>query len=165
MRLPVLLLITAMVFTGSTRLSRAQASDSVTTNSAAAHPQAIGGTIATSEITLDGPITEVVTKQSSGSPQGIHLLVRGSMQIVDVSVGPYLSSDITKKISEGSQVHVTGVIQTTTKGKTYLMARQIVMNGQTLVIRNEKGFLVRYRSQNLQSDSRHAGTAQVGGAN
>jgi hypothetical protein len=164
MRLPLLLLITAMVFTGSTRLSRAQASDSVTTNSAA-HPQAIGGTIATSEITLDGPITEVVTKQSSGSPQGIHLLVRGSMQIVDVSVGPYLSSDITKKISEGSQVHVTGVIQTTTKGKTYLMARQIVMNGQTLVIRNEKGFLVRYRSQNLESDSRHAGTAQVGGAN
>jgi hypothetical protein len=164
MRPPVLLLITAMVFAGSTHLSQAQASDSPAATPTA-HPQAIGGTITSSEITLDGPITEVATKQSFGSPQGTHLLVRGSMQIVDVSVGPYLSSDIAKKISEGSQIHVTGVMQTTTKGKTYLMARQLVLDGQTLVIRNEKGFLVHYRPQNPQSDSRHAGTTQVGGVN
>jgi hypothetical protein len=163
MRAPVLLLLTAMVFAGSTHLSRAQASDTVAPTSPTVHPQAIGGTITSSEIALDGPITEVVTKQSSGSPQGTHLLVRGSMQIVDVSVGPYLSSDITRKISEGSQVHVTGVMQTTAKGKTYLMARQLVLDGQTLVIRNEKGFLVRYR--NLQSGSRHAGPTQAGGVN
>jgi hypothetical protein len=164
MRPPVLLLITAMVFAGSTHLSRAQAPDNVAA-SPIAHPQAIGGTITSSEIALEGPITEVVTKQSAGSPQGTHLLVRGSMQIVDVSVGPYLSSDIASKISEGSQVHVTGVMQTTAKGKTYLMARQLVLNGQTVVIRNERGFLVRYRSQNPQSDSRHAAPAQVGGVN
>jgi hypothetical protein len=165
MRPPVLLLLTAMVFAGSTHLSRAQASDSVAPTSSPVHPQAMGAMIASSEITLDGPITQVVTKQSAGSPQGTHLLVRGSMQIVDVSVGPYLSSDISSKISEGSQVHVTGVMQTTAKGKTYLMARQLVLNGQTIVIRNEKGFLVRYRSQIPQSDSRHAAPAQAGGVN
>jgi hypothetical protein len=163
MRPPVLLLITAMVFAGSTHLSQAQASDSPAATTPTAHPQAIGGTITSSEIALDGPITEVVTKQSSGSPQGTHLLVRGSMQIVDVSVGPYLSSDITKNISEGSQVHVTGVMLATSKGKTYLMARQLVLDGQTFVIRNENGSLVRYR--NLQSGSRHAGLTQTGGVN
>jgi hypothetical protein len=165
MRPPVLLLLTAMVFAGSTHLSRAQAHDSVAPTSPTVHPQAIGGAITSSEIALDGPITEVATKQSAGSPQGTHLLVRGSMQIVDVSVGPYLSSDITRNIVEGSQIHVTGVMQTTAKGKTYLMARQIVLNGQTIIIRNENGFLGRYRSQIPQSDSRHAGIAQVGGVN
>jgi hypothetical protein len=165
MRPPVLFLITAMVFTGSTHLSRAQASDNSAATSPTAHTQAIGGTISSSLIAVEGPVTEVVTKQSSGSPQGTHLLVRGSMQIVDVSVGPYLSPDITKNITNGSQIHVTGVMQTTAKGKTYLMARQLVLNGQTFVIRNEQGFLVRYRSQSPQSDSRHAATAQVGGVN
>jgi hypothetical protein len=163
MRPPVLLLITAMVFAGSTHLSQAQVSDSPAATSPTAHPQAIGATIISANVALDGPITEVVTKQSSGSPQGTHLLVRGSMQIVDVSVGPYLSSDVTKNISEGSQVHVTGVMQTTAKGKTYLMARQLVLNGQTVVIRNKNGYLVRYR--NLQSGSRHAGPNQAGGVN
>ncbi|WP_158791614.1 hypothetical protein [Granulicella sp. L60] len=157
MRQSVLFLIAVTVFAGTMRATCAESTDSV-------RAQSISGSTTSPELSVDGPIIEVVSKRSLGSPQGTHLLVSANMQTMDVSVGPYLAPDVRTKISKASQIHVTGVMRSI-NGKTYLVAREIVLNGQTFVIRNQSGFLVHGSSSNGQPGSRREHTEQVGGAN
>jgi hypothetical protein len=157
MRHSVLFLIAVTVLAGTMHATCAESPDN-------ANAQSISGSITSPELSVDGPIIEVVSKRSFGSPQGTHLLVSANMQTMDVSVGPYLTLGIKTKMSEGSQIHVTGVMRSV-NGKTYLMAREIVLNGQTFVIRNQSGFLVHGFSSNGQPGSRRERTEQPGGVN
>ncbi len=94
----------------------------------------------TPEITVSGTIQQVVTKHSTGSPVGVHILVGSSQGVVNVSAGPHLAEDVLKALSVGTQIDVTGIKQTI-NGESYLMARQLVVAGQQITIRNEHGFL------------------------
>ena len=94
----------------------------------------------TPETTVSGTIQQVVTKNSAGSPVGVHILVGSSQGVVDVSAGPHLAEDVLKASSVGAQIQATGITQTI-NGQSYLMARQLVVAGRQITIRNEHGFL------------------------
>jgi hypothetical protein len=93
------------------------------------------------EITVSGTIQQVITDRPEGSPVGLHLLVQSAMGMVDASVGPNLSKDVLAKLTTGQAIKVTGTIQVF-NGQNYMLARLLVVDDQTVTVRNQHGFLV-----------------------
>jgi hypothetical protein len=84
--------------------------------------------------------------QSAGGPAGVHIVLGAVGGTLDVSAGPYLSAAIQQQLTAGSKVQVTGKLETV-NGKQYLFAKQIVLNNQVVVVRTDRGSLVRSRTQ------------------
>lgn len=101
--------------------------------------------VAASEITVAGTIQQVPSEPTPGSPAGLHLLVNSPQGVVDASVGPYMTEEVRRDLSTGEQIQVVGVVQTI-NGHNYLLARQLVLAGRQIPIRNEHGFLVHTQS-------------------
>jgi hypothetical protein len=93
------------------------------------------------EITLGGSIQEIVTRRESGIPAGVHVLVSGSRGVVDVHLGPLVSAETKAALRVGAPVEIVGAMMLL-KGKNYLLARQITVDGRTIRIRSERGLLV-----------------------
>ena len=93
------------------------------------------------EITVSGAIDQVVTQRIAGSPVGLHLLVAGSKGTVDAHLGAFLSRDIVDALHPGEPVEIIGAMKTI-NGKDYLLARQLTVDGRTIIIRNQRGFLL-----------------------
>jgi hypothetical protein len=112
---------------------------------------------ASSEITVTGTIQQVTSEHTPGGPGGLHLFVNGPQGVLDTSVGPHLTEDVQRALSTGQQVQVVGVIQTI-NGRNYLLARQLILAGRQIPIRNENGFFIHAqppagnRSQRSQSE-------------
>jgi len=102
--------------------------------------------VATSEITVAGTIQQVPSERVPGSPAGLHLLVNSPQGVLDASVGPYLTKDVQRALSAGQQIQVVGLIQTI-NGHNYLLARQLVLAGRQIPIRNEHGFFIHPQSR------------------
>jgi hypothetical protein len=96
---------------------------------------------ASSEITVTGTIQQVTSEHTPGGPGGLHLFVNGPEGVLDTSVGPHLTEDVQRALSAGQQVQVVGVIQTI-NGRNYLLARQLILAGRQIPIRNENGFFI-----------------------
>jgi len=94
------------------------------------------------EVTLVGTVQEFVTKHSAGSPMGLHVLISTSGKTVDAHIGPVLSKQLQQTLHVGELVQVVGVHQKI-HGKDVLLARQLVYGGRQVMVRNERGFLVR----------------------
>jgi hypothetical protein len=110
--------------------------------SAAAVP-APGGYDITKEVTLRGIITEVVQRPAAGRPLGLHLTVTTAQGTVDVHLGPYLGRMATEKgLVAGAAIQMSGVTAHFPGGDVFL-ARVVVVNSQTITLRNERGFLLR----------------------
>jgi len=114
------------------------------------------------DITVAGTVQKVVSKHTPGTPVGVHLLVNREQGVIDANVGPYLSKSVQRSLSSGKPVQIVGFSQTS-GGQNYLLARQIVVSGRQIVIRNEHGFLVRPQSQNISR--RHKGQTDLNGGN
>jgi hypothetical protein len=99
----------------------------------------------TSEITVAGTIQQVSSEHILGRPAGLHLLVNSPQGVLDASVGPNLSQDVRQALSTGQQVQVVGVVRTI-NGHSYLLARQLDVDGRQITIRNENGFLTQTHS-------------------
>jgi len=98
---------------------------------------------ATREVVVRGSITQTTTKPAAGLPMGLHLTVATAQGNVDVHMGPYFSSLASEKgLIPGAVVQVTGVSVHLAAGDVFL-ARTVVVNGQTLTVRNANGFPVR----------------------
>ena len=98
---------------------------------------------ATREAVVRGSITQTTSKPAAGLPMGLHLTVATAQGSVDVHMGPYFSSIAGEKgLIPGAVVRVTGVTMHLAAGDVFL-ARTVVVNGQTLTVRNENGFPVR----------------------
>jgi hypothetical protein len=77
-----------------------------------------------------------------------------------VSVGPYLAPDIQKVLVAGQRVQVTGKIQNI-HGQSYLIARQLLLGGRQIAIRNDQGALIQPRTQaRIHSQSLQNGDLQ-----
>jgi hypothetical protein len=92
------------------------------------------------EITVNGIIQTVVAKPKAGAPAGMHLLVMGPEGLVDTHVGPFLSKATKQALQEGTAVRVVGAM-TSIRGKSYLLARQLTVGGQTIKVRSSHGLL------------------------
>jgi hypothetical protein len=95
---------------------------------------------AADEITFGGTIEQVVTKNASGTPPGLNLLMSGSQSVLYVNLGPNLSSSVKQQLSTGQTLQVTGIVESF-NGTNYLLARELTLGNQKIEIRNAHGFL------------------------
>jgi hypothetical protein len=94
------------------------------------------------EITFNGSIQTVVTKHVIGSPAGMHLLVAGPEGVVDAHVGPFLPKATREALQKGTSVRIVGAM-TTERGRSYLLARELTVGNRTVMVRSQRGALVR----------------------
>lgn len=92
------------------------------------------------EITFEGTIQEVVLKHTRGTPAGMHLMVAGPRGLVDAHVGPFMSKETKEVLKPGVPVRIVGA-NTTVRGKTYFLARQLTVDGNTVTVRSKHGAL------------------------
>jgi hypothetical protein len=113
------------------------------------------------QVTLQGSIKEIVAKPSA-APLGLHMMVASTTGTQDVHLGSYLPKNVTENLlHDNAQVIVVGSY-VNVAGKNVLLARQLVVAGQTVSIRNEHGFLIHTKPAN---SNHHAPAARVyGGA-
>jgi hypothetical protein len=108
-----------------------------------------------SDVTTSAFVTELINNGSAGSPAGLHLILGAVQGPLDVVAGPYAPKAI-REIAVGNKLQVTGKMETV-NGKSYLFAKQIVLNNETFTIRNDRGAVLRHRtkaraqSQSLQN--------------
>jgi hypothetical protein len=93
------------------------------------------------ETTLSGTIQEVVTRHELGSPAGMHLLVAGPQGTIDTHVGPFLSKETRESLRTGTPVRIVGAMMSR-HGKVYFLARQLTVDGHTVIIRSPRGIIV-----------------------
>jgi hypothetical protein len=105
------------------------------------------------EVTISGTVQKVVTKRTVGSPTGMHLLVSGAHGVVDAHVGPYLNKSMQQALHMGLPVQIVGSM-VTIRGKELLLARQVIYGGQTVTVRNNKGFLYHPAQSSLSPTNR-----------
>jgi hypothetical protein len=109
------------------------------------------------ETTFEGTIQEVVLKHAPGSPAGMHLMVAGPQGLVDAHVGPFMSKETKEVLQAGVPVRIVGA-STTVRGKTYFLARQLTVDGNTITVRNARGFIVLAHSNRPHIARTKAGT-------
>jgi hypothetical protein len=109
----------------------------------------------TPDVTVTAIIQQAVANHAGG-PAGFQLVLATPQGPLNVSVGPYLPQDIRQALSTGKQIRVTGKVDSS-NGQTYLIAKQLLIDGHQVTIRNDHGSLVRTRhhahtdSQSLQN--------------
>ena len=81
------------------------------------------------ETILSGTIQEVVTRHELGSPAGMHLLVAGPQGTIDTH------------LRTGTPVRIVGAMLSL-HGKEYFLARQLTVDGHTVIIRSPRGIIV-----------------------
>jgi hypothetical protein len=114
---------------------------------------------ATKEVVISGTISEVAARPKAGLPSGMHLMLSTTEGQVDVHLGPYAGRTATQNgLIPGATIQVTGVTMHFAAGDVFL-ARQVVVNGQTLTIRNQNGIPVRH----VGSGTRASNGASAGG--
>lgn len=97
---------------------------------------------ASKEVTLKGTISSVVKKPSRGMLIGEHLMLTTSSGSVDAHVGSYVSRDKhLDSLASGQSISARGV-KMNVNGKEVFLVRTIEADGQTITVRNQKGFLV-----------------------
>jgi len=92
-------------------------------------------------VTIQG----VSSTHTPGAPAGTLLSVSNPGGPLLISVGPYLTQEMLQSLGTGAKVEVTGKMLDV-HGHNYFFARQIVVEGQQIVIRNNNGSLVRHLS-------------------
>lgn len=93
------------------------------------------------EITVVGTVNQVVARPAVGGPVGMHLLISIPGTQIDAHLGPYISSENRQALKPGQLVQIVGVNENV-HGKNLLLARQLIFNGRSVTVRNERGFLV-----------------------
>ncbi|HXZ31995.1 MAG TPA: hypothetical protein VEH30_06915 [Terriglobales bacterium] len=113
------------------------------------------------EVSRTGTIQQMVSMHTAGAPIGIHILLATSQGVIDANLGPYLTKNVQQSLTNGEEVQVFGVLQGS-GDQNYLIARQLIIGGKRITIRNEYGFLVHPQSR-TGSQSRQGQTDLNGG--
>lgn len=102
------------------------------------------------DITVTGTIQQLVKTHVPGAPTGVQLLVAASQGAVTASLGPNLSRAVLQSMSKGAAIQIFGVMQTI-NGNEYLLARNLTIGGNQIIVRNEHGFLTHYPTRSRAS--------------
>ncbi len=118
------------------------------------------------EVTVGGAILGVASQHSAGAPAGLNLQMTGSQGVLYASLGPNLGKDVTRELTPGQVIRVTGLVRTF-HGQNYLLVRELVIAGQngdqTIEIRNDHGFLA-HTSGSAAPGSKRSESELNGGA-
>lgn len=123
------------------------------------HAAGIAAFDATREITLQGTIRDVVTQPAAGNLMGVHLTVASTTGTTDVHLGSLLSKAHDNLLRAGASVIVVGSFASI-RGHQVLLARQLVVGGQVIPVRDQHGFLIRPQPRGRQ----HRAAKTAGGA-
>jgi hypothetical protein len=117
---------------------------------------------ATREITLQGTIKEVVSHPPAGSLMGLHLTVASTTGTQDVHLGSHLPKSVTQNLLRDNAPVIVVGSYVDLAGNNILLARQLVVAGQVIAVRNQHGFVIRPKPDGV--DRRVARTVVAGGA-
>ncbi|MEI9979609.1 MAG: hypothetical protein WDN23_11530 [Edaphobacter sp.] len=92
-------------------------------------------------MTFGGTVGAVVSKNPAGAPTGFNLLMNGTKSDLYVNLGPNLHGNIRQSLSSGQAIQVVGIVRSFS-GRSYLVARQLVIGNQTIDIRSSNGALI-----------------------
>jgi hypothetical protein len=95
------------------------------------------------DITVTGTVRQLVKTHIPGAPTGVQLLITAPRGTVTANLGTNLGRTVLQSMSPGAAVQIAGVMQTI-NGKEYLLARNLTIGGNQIIIRNEHGFLTHY---------------------
>lgn len=111
-------------------------------------------------VTLQGTIQDVISHPTTGTLLGEHLIVASTTGIHDVHIGPYVAKTAAgKTLRPNASVIVVGS-PVNLAGKQVFLATHLVVNGQTIPVRNQNGFLIRPTGARAQHAAKTAGGAQ-----
>jgi hypothetical protein len=96
---------------------------------------------ASKETTVQGKVSNVVTKPGAGMILGGHLIVATSQGAVDAHVGRALQGPKAMAVKAGDEVKLVGVMATVQHNQVFLV-RTVEDGGHTYTVRSEHGFLV-----------------------
>ena len=99
-----------------------------------------------SDMAITATIQQVIPNSTPGAPAGTNLKLGTMTGPLYVSVGPFLYEDVRNALVTGQRVQVTGKIQKIHR-QNYLIARQLLLGGRQIAIRNDQGSLIRPRTQ------------------
>jgi hypothetical protein len=85
----------------------------------------------------------VSSTHTPGAPAGTVLSLSNPGGPLLISVGPYLTHEMLQSLAAGARVEVTGKTLNV-HGQNYFFARQLLVDGQQIAIRNNNGSLVRH---------------------
>jgi hypothetical protein len=95
---------------------------------------------ASKEVTINGTVTSVLTKPSTGMIMGGHVILQTSSGSLDASLGTLaLEGKDAPPLAAGQAVVVTGVLKTL-NGQQVLLTRTLKIGDDVYSIRNEHGF-------------------------
>jgi hypothetical protein len=110
-------------------------------------PMRFVGLDATKSGSPDTSVTAFVqcvnSTHTPGNPAGTILSVSNPGGPLLISVGPYLTQEMLQSLAAGARVEVTGKTLNV-HGQNYFFARQLLVDGQQIAIRNNNGSLVRH---------------------
>jgi hypothetical protein len=86
-------------------------------------------------------VQEVLKQHPAGTPAGFNFMMSGSQNQLTVNAGSGLGENVRNQIRTGASVQVTGLTRTM-NGQNYLLARELVVGGQTVQVRSKNGFPV-----------------------
>jgi hypothetical protein len=91
------------------------------------------------EVTLNGTVSEVLTKAAPGTLPGSHLLFATSSGKVDASLGRFaLQGKNPVSVAPGKDVAITGVMKTI-RGNNVFLARIVKVDGKAYTLRSQHG--------------------------
>lgn len=99
----------------------------------------------TPAITITGIVQAVETTGSAACRNGFCVVMAVPQGSVEVLFGPYQSQALQQVVLPGRSIQVEGRFQNL-KGRNVLLAKQLVVDGQPITIRNAHGFLVHSRT-------------------
>ncbi|MDW5266946.1 MULTISPECIES: hypothetical protein [Acidobacteriaceae] len=95
--------------------------------------------------TVTGTVLAVETTGSATCRSGFCAVMAMPQGSVEVLFGPYQSQALQQVVLPGRSIQVEGRFQNL-KGQNVLFAKQLIMDGQPITIRNAHGFLVHSRT-------------------
>jgi len=155
-------LCVVLVWGVATGLAAGQSSRGGPSPSAAATGSSLGRWNPSDETTAGGVIREVLAQKPVGAPAGLNFVMTGSQHALTVSVGRDLDPKFRDLLRVGETVRVTGVVRSMA-GQDYLLARVVVVGGQTIEVRSSNGLPVRMRPSD-GAPPKHAESDLNGGA-
>jgi hypothetical protein len=90
---------------------------------------------------MSGMVQETLKQHPEGGPAGFNFMITGSQHQLTVNTGSGLDASVRNLIRSGESVQVTGLTRTM-NGQNYLLARELVVGGQTFQVRSKNGFPV-----------------------
>jgi hypothetical protein len=117
---------------------------------------------ASDETTVGGVVREVLAKRPDGAPAGLNFVMTGSQHVLTVNVVRDLDPQFRDLLKVGEAVRVSGVVRPF-GGQDYLLARELVVGGQTIEVRNANGFPVRAKANGVLQPKHVENDLQGGG--